>query len=318
MHTSPYEQAIRPTGDDLGARLEPMRVHLVDGTYELFRYFFAVPSHVTASGQETGAIRGVMGSMLDLLEDGATHVAVATDHVIRSFRNDLYASYKSGEGIDPVLWGQAHPLEDALEAMGLTVWRMVEFEADDAMAAGAAIADADPRVEQVLICTPDKDLGQCVKDKRVVQFDRRKREIFDADGVRNKFGVDPESIPDYLGLVGDTADGFPGLPGWGAKSTAAVLARYKHLEEIPLHAGQWDVPGLRGVQKLAATLIDNIADAMLFRTIATVRTDAVTLAGGIDDIEWRGPRSDFAEVAKSIDAPRLAERAKALAASRGL
>ena len=294
-----------------------MRVHLVDGTYELFRYFFALPSHVTPDGRETGALRGVLGSMLDLIEDGATHIAVATDHVIESYRNDLYAGYKTGDGIDPVLWSQLHPLEDALRSMGVTVWDMVEFEADDALAAGAAVADADPRVEQVLICTPDKDLGQCVRGNRVVQFDRRKREIFDAAGIRAKFGVDPSSIPDYLGLVGDSADGYPGLPGWGAKSTAAVLARYGKLEEIPLHAGQWDVPGLRGAPKLAATLIENLADALLFRTIATVRLDAISLPNGIDELEWRGPTATFEALAASIDAPNLSRRAVHLAARRG-
>ncbi len=289
-----------------------MRVHLVDGTYELFRYFFAVPSHVTSDGREVGALRGVLGSMLDLIEDGATHLAVATDHVIESYRNDLYAGYKTGEGVDPVLWSQAHPLEDGLRAMGVTVWAMVEFEADDAMAAGAALAALDERVSQVLICTPDKDLGQCVVGDRIVQFDRRKREVLNAEAVSAKFGVPPESIPDYLGLVGDTADGFPGLPGWGAKSTAAVLARYGHLEGIPIHAGQWDVPGLRGAPKLAATLVDNLADAVLFRTIATVRLDAITLPGGVDDLHWKGPTSTFEALATSIDAPNLARRASHL------
>lgn len=293
-----------------------MRVHLVDGTYELFRYFFALPSHLTPDGREVGALRGVLGSMLDLIEDGATHLGVATDHVIESYRNELYDGYKTGDGIDPVLWSQLHPLEEILGSMGVLVWPMVEFEADDALAAVAALAATDPRVEQVLICTPDKDLGQCVGGK-VVQFDRRKREMFDADAIRAKFGVDPESIPDYLGLVGDTADGYPGLPGWGAKSTAAVLARYKHIEEIPLHAGQWDVPGLRGAQKLATTLIDNLADAVLFRKIATVRLDAVTLAGGVDDLAWRGPKPGFANVAASIDAPNLAKRAEYLAGRVG-
>ncbi len=293
-----------------------MRVHLVDGTYELFRYFFALPSHLTPDGRETGAMRGVLGSILDLIEDGATHIAVATDHVIESYRNDLYAGYKTGEGIDPVLWSQLHPLEDALRAMGVLVWAMVEFEADDALAAGAALADADPRVEQVLICTPDKDLGQCVRGSRVVQFDRRKREIFDEAGITAKFGVGPASIPDYLGLVGDTADGYPGLPGWGAKSTAAVLARYGKLEEIPLHAGQWDVPGLRGAQKLATTLVHNLADALLFRTIATVRLDAITLPGGVDDLRWSGPSPAFEALAESIDAPNLSRRASHLASRR--
>ena len=295
-----------------------MRVHLVDGTYELFRYFFALPSHLTADGRETGAMRGVLGSMLDLIEDGATHLAVATDHVIESFRNELYEGYKTGEGIDPILWSQAHPLEDALRAMGVVVWAMVEFEADDAMAAGAAIAAADPRVDQVLICTPDKDLGQCVRGNRVVQFDRRKREILDAAAIRAKFGVDPTSIPDYLGLVGDTADGYPGLAGWGAKSTAAVLARYGKLEEIPLYAGQWDVPGLRGAPKLAATLIENISDALLFRTIATVRLDAITLSGGVDELRWNGPTPGFETLATSIDAPNLFRRASHLASRGGV
>jgi 5'-3' exonuclease len=290
-----------------------MRVHLVDGTYELFRYFFALPSHVTTDGREVGAIRGVLGSILDLIEDGATHLAVATDHVIESYRNELYAGYKTGEGIDPILWSQAHPLEDALRSMGVTVWAMVEFEADDAMAAGASIAALDERVSQVLICTPDKDLGQCVVGDRVVQFDRRKREILNAEAVTAKFGVPPESIPDYLGLVGDTADGFPGLSGWGAKSTAAVLARYGHLEQIPLHAGQWDVPGLRGAPKLAATLVENIADAVLFRTIATVRRDAITLPDGVDGLRWAGPSAEFEALATSLESPNLFRRATHLA-----
>jgi 5'-3' exonuclease len=294
-----------------------MKVHLLDGTYELFRHFFGVPSHVTAGGQEVGAIRGVLESCLSLLSDPqCTHLAVATDHVIESFRNDLYAGYKGGEGIDPVLWGQAHPMEDALEAMGLAVWRMVEYEADDGMAAGAYLAAQDPRVEQVLILTPDKDLGQCVVGTRVVQYDRRKRLLIDHDGVVEKFGVPPESIPDYLGLVGDTADGFPGLPGWGAKSAAAVLARYGHLENIPLNAGQWDVPGLRGVQKLAATVAAGIEDAKLFRLIATTRNDAITLPGGIDDIAWQGPTPEFEAVAESLDAGKLFAKATAIWAGK--
>jgi 5'-3' exonuclease len=294
-----------------------MKVHLLDGTYELFRHFFGVPSRVTATGQEVGAIRGVLESCLSLLSDPeCTHLAVATDHVIESFRNDLYAGYKGGEGIDPVLWGQAHPMEDALEAMGIAVWRMVEYEADDGMAAGAYIAAQDDRVDQVLILTPDKDLGQCVVGKRVVQYDRRKRLLIDHDGVIEKFGVPPESIPDYLGLVGDTADGFPGLPGWGAKSAAAVLARYGHLENIPLNAGQWDVPGLRGVQKLAATFAAGIEDAKLFRLIATTRNDAITLPGGIDDIRWQGPTPEFEALAQSLESGTIFAKATAIWAGK--
>ena len=219
-----------------------VKVHLVDGTYELFRYFFALPPHVNDRAEEVSAARGVLGSMLTLLEDGVTHVAVATDHIIESFRNDLWSGYKDGSGIDPVLFGQFPIVEEALAAAGFTVWPMVEFEADDALGAGAAMAAADPRVDQVVICTPDKDLGQCVTDDgRIVQLDRRKGVTYDRAGVIEKFGVPPESIPDYLALVGDSADGFPGLQGWGAKSAAAVLAHYGHLEDIPTAAGQWDI-----------------------------------------------------------------------------
>jgi 5'-3' exonuclease len=294
-----------------------MKVHLLDGTYELFRHHFAVPPRQDPDGNQVGAVRGVVESVLQLLsQPDVTHLGVATDHVIESFRNELYAGYKTGEGIDPDLWSQFHPLEDALSALGVVVWPMVEFEADDAMAAAAAIAGEDPAVEQVLILTPDKDLGQCVKGTRVVQFDRRKRELVDEDGVFAKFGVKPESIPDYLGLVGDTADGFPGLKGWGAKSAAAVLARYVHIEEIPIHAGHWDVPGLRGAQKLADTLVENLADAVLFRTIATVRYDAITLDGGVDDLRWRGPTDDFAMWAQRLGDPALMVRAQAIAARK--
>ncbi|NOX32037.1 MAG: flap endonuclease [Actinobacteria bacterium] len=290
-----------------------MRVHLIDGTYELFRYFFAVPSHQTADGREVGAIRGVLGSMLGLLEDGATHVAVATDHVIESFRNNMWDGYKDGSEMDPFILEQFHPLEAALESMGLVVWPMVEFEADDGMGAGAKMAATDDRVEQVLICTPDKDLGQCVGGK-VVQFDRRKGVIYDVAGVREKFGVPPEAIPDYLGLVGDTADGFPGLKGWGAKSAATVLDRYGRLEDIPLDSGTWDIK-VRSAAKLAATLAENIDLAMLFRRIATIETDA-PVSASVDDLEWRGPRDDFAEHVNLIDAPRLADRAARLADRR--
>jgi len=291
-----------------------MKVHLLDGTYELFRHHFAVPSRLDVDGHEIAGMRGVVESVLQLLsQPDVTHLGVATDHVIESYRNDLYAGYKTGEGLDPVLGWQFHPMEEALTAMGVLVWPMVEFEADDAMAAGAAIAAADPAVEQVLILTPDKDLGQCVVGTKVVQFDRRKRETMDEAGVLAKFGVLPESIPDFLGLVGDTADGFPGLPGWGAKSAAAVLRRYVHLEEIPQHPGHWDVPGLRGAPKLAATLVERIADAVLFRTIATVRLDAITLPGGVEDLRWTGPTNEFGAWADRLGEPGLMVRARTIA-----
>jgi 5'-3' exonuclease len=230
-----------------------VHVHLIDGTYELFRHFFAVPPHASADGREVGAVRGVLASLVGLLEEGATHVGVATDHVIESFRNDLYAGYKTGAGIDPALRSQFEPLEQTLAAAGFTVWPLVEYEADDGLAAAAALAAADRSVERIWICTPDKDLAQCVTGTRVVQYDRRQRATTDAAGVRAKFGVDPESIPDYLALVGDSADGFPGLPGWGAKSASAVIGRYAHLEKIPAAPEDWEVP-VRGAAKLAATL----------------------------------------------------------------
>ena len=295
-----------------------MKVHVLDGTYELFRHYFAVPSHITVDGHEVAAIRGVLESVLNLLsERDVTHLGVATDHIIESFRNALYAGYKTGAGIDPLLFAQFHPLELALEAMGVVEWPMVEFEADDAMAAAASIAAADPAVDQVVLLTPDKDLGQCVQqDGRVVQFDRRMRKLIDYAGVIEKFGVPPSAIPGYLALVGDTADGFPGLPGWGAKSAAAVLARYGSLEQIPLNPGQWDVPGLRGAPKLCATLVANLSDALLFRTIATVRRDAITLDGGVESLRWRGPTEGFEAIADQLESPGLAVRAKTLAARR--
>lgn len=291
-----------------------MQVHLVDGTYELFRHHFGVPSHVTDDGREVAATRGVAGSMLGMLEGGATHVAVATDHVIESFRNEMYAGYKDSTGVDPELLAQFDLLEDVLRALGLPVFAMVEYEADDALGAAARMAAADDRVEQVLICTPDKDLGQCVGGK-VFQYDRRKQLLVDVDGVREKFGVGPESIPDYLGLVGDSADGFPGIAGWGAKSTASVLARYDHIEAIPLDASAWDVT-VRGAPKLAAALGDGMADALLFREIATIAYDA-PVAADVDELEWRGPTAELAELAASIDADGLVARAERLAEARG-
>jgi 5'-3' exonuclease len=291
-----------------------MKVHLVDGTYELFRHFFAVPPHRVAGGLDVGAARGVLGSMISLLEEGATHVGVATDHVIESFRNDLYPGYKTGEGIESTLRQQFEPLEDALEAAGFAVFRMVEFEADDALAAAASVASRDPRVEQVVICSPDKDLAQCVVGTDVVQLDRRKRTVYDAAGVREKFGVDPASIPDYLALVGDHADGFPGLPGWGAKSAAAVLGHYETLEKIPADPATWAVK-VRGATKLSATLEAGRTDALLFRTLARLSEDGPPV-GEVDEWEWLGPADRFPELAAAWGAPRLVERANRLASGR--
>jgi 5'-3' exonuclease len=285
-----------------------MKVHLVDGTYELFRYHFALPSHITDAGEEVSATRGVVGTCLQLLEGGATHVGVATDHIIESFRNDLWPGYKTGEGVVPELLSQFPLIEEALVAAGFVVFPMVEYEADDALAAAAVVAADDERVDQVIICTPDKDLGQCVVGDRVVQLDRRKQQVFDAAGVTEKFGVPPESIPDYLALVGDTADGFPGLPGWGAKSAAAVLARYGHLEDIPAAPGQWDL-GLRGGAKLANTLQGNFELALLFRRIATVERDAPTITS-VDELEWTGPTDAFASMCERLEAPGLLTRAR--------
>ena len=291
-----------------------MKVHLVDGTYELFRYHFALPPHITAGGDEVAATRGALGTVLQLLEEGATHVGVATDHVIESFRNDLWAGYKTSAGMPPELLAQFPLYEEGLEALGIALFAMVEYEADDAMGAAAAIAAGDERVEQVLICTPDKDLGQCVQGDRVVQLDRRKGQLIDAAGVREKFGVDPESIPDYLGLVGDSADGFPGLAGWGAKSAAAVLGRYRHLEAIPPEVADWNVD-VRGAAKLAATLRDQFELAVLFRRVATVELDAPTM-GSVDELEWAGPRPEAAAYVERLEAPGLLTRAMALAERR--
>jgi 5'-3' exonuclease len=287
-----------------------VNVHLIDGTYELFRHFFAVPSHQTSSGDEVGAVRGVLRSMLDLLTEGASHIGVATDHVIESFRNELWPTYKSSAGMPPELLAQFPLLEDALGALGVAVWAMVDYEADDALASAARVAAEDPRVEQVLICTPDKDLGQSVGGK-VVQFDRRQRKLFDVAGVIDKCGVEPGSVPDWLALVGDSADGFPGLKGWGAKSAAAVLSRYRHIEAIPDDAASWDV-GVRGASKLAATLAEQRPLALLFRDLATLRTDADV--GVVDDWAWRGPSERFPALCESIDAPELSQRAAKLGA----
>jgi 5'-3' exonuclease len=292
-----------------------MRVFLVDGTYELFRHYYGVPPHRTADGAEVAATRGVLWSMLRLLEQGVTHLGVATDHVIESFRNDLWPAYKSSAGMDPRLLGQFGLLEVALEAMGVMVWPMVELEADDALAGAAAVAADDPRVEQVVICTPDKDLGQCVRGVRVVQLDRRQTIVYDESRVTAKFGVGPGSIPDYLALVGDAADGYPGLPGWGARSAATVLARYGHIEQIPDQPGQWAVP-LRNRPALAATLRDRRRDALLFKDLATLRVDR-SLLGDVEELRWTGPTALFAEVCERIDARSLATRAAGVAGRAG-
>lgn len=284
-----------------------MDVYLLDGTYELFRHFYAVPGHENQHGEEVGAVRGVLGSVLGILETGVTHLGVATDHVVESFRNDLWPAYKTGEGIDPALRAQFPLLEEALEALGVTVWAMVDQEADDALAAAAAVAADDDRVGEVVVCTPDKDLAQCVRDGRVVQLDRRKDVVFDERGVAERLGVAPASVPDYLALVGDTADGFPGLKGWGAKSAAAVLARYEHLEDIPEDPAEWDVR-VRSSAKLAATLAERREEALLFRELATLRTDADV--GTVDEWRWKGPTERLSAWAERLDAPALAGRAE--------
>ena len=279
-----------------------LNVHLIDGTYELFRHYYAMPSAKDSAGREVAAVRGVVNSILGMITAGATHVGVATDHVIESFRNGLWSAYKTGAGIDPDLFAQFPLLEDALSALGITVWPMVEFEADDALAAAAAAAAGDVRVDRVFVCTPDKDLAQCVRGTRVVQMDRRTRIVRDEAGVVAKFGVPPASIPDYLALVGDTADGYPGLPGWGAKSAAAVLAKFEHLESIPDDWQTWSV-NASSPARLAKTLAAERDRAMLFRTLATLRTD-IPLFESVDDLRWRGPTPAFAPLAAQLDASK--------------
>ena len=263
-----------------------MHVHVIDGTYELFRHYYALPSARDADGREIAAVRGVLASIRGLVREGATHIGVATDHVIESFRNGLWPGYKNGEGIDPALYAQFPLLEEALTAAGIAVWPMVEFEADDAMAAAASAAAADPRVERVILCTPDKDLAQCVRGTRVVQLNRRTRTIFDEAGIVAKFGVPPESIPDYLALVGDAADGFPGLPGWGAKSAATVLATFGHLESIPADPREWNV-NVASPVKLAQILQRDLDRALLFRNLATLRVD-IPLFDDVEKLRWDG------------------------------
>jgi 5'-3' exonuclease len=294
-----------------GEGVPPLRVFLVDGTYELFRHYFGVPSHRTADGAEVAATRGVLSSLLGMLEEGVTHLGVATDHVIESFRNQLWPGYKSSAGVPLDLLGQFGLLELAIQAMGVTVWPMVELEADDALGSAAAVAADDVAVEQVVICTPDKDLGQCVRDGRVVQLDRRKRLVLDETGVTAKFGVPPASIPDYLALVGDSSDGYPGLPGWGAKSSAIVLAHYGTIERIPDAGDQWAV-SVRGGPALAASLAARRAEAMLFKDLATLRVDR-SLLSSVENLRWRGPTEAFGEVCDRIDAAGMSARAERLA-----
>ena len=288
------------------------RVYLVDGTYELFRHFFAIPSAKSADGTEVAAVRGVLASVISLLRDDVTHIAVATDHVVESFRNGMWPGYKTGAGIDPELHAQFPILEEALALLGVVVWPMTEYEADDALAAGAA--QAAEYAEQVLICTPDKDLAQCVVGDHVVQFDRRARRMINEDGVVAKFGVLPTSIPDYLALVGDSADGFPGLPGWGAKSAAAVLAKFIHIEAIPDEAAAWGV-AVRSAASLAATLVEQRDLAMLFKDLATLRTD-LPIDASVEALRWRSPRREFKKFSEHLGAPELAEQVEVVAEAR--
>ena len=293
-----------------------IEVHLVDGTYELFRQFFAPgrPSRQNANGLEVGAARAVVRNLFGMLEEGVTHLGVATDHVIESFRNDLYAPYKDGAGIEPEIKDQFAPLELAIEACGFALFPMVEYEADDGMASAAAVAAADPNVDRVLLCTADKDLAQSVRAGRVLQLDSRRNKLFDVPDVIEKFGVPPESIPDWLALTGDSADGFPGLKGWGAKSSAAVLAHYGAIENIPAHHGQWEVT-VRGAAKLAETLRENIADALLFKKLATLDESAPTISS-VEELRWTGPTDAVAEAADLLMAPDIVTRAERLAAHR--
>lgn len=283
-----------------------LHIHLIDGTYELFRHYYAVPSARDEYGREVAAVRGVLRSLLHIVKSGATHVAVATDHVIESFRNDLWAGYKTGEGVPSDLFAQFHLLEEVLRSAGFVVWPMVEFEADDALASAAAIAASEERVERVIICTPDKDLAQCVQGTRVVQLNRRTRVTTDESSVLKKYGVSPCSIPDYLALVGDSADGYPGLPGWGAKSAAAVLSKFVHLEAIPPDWRTWRV-NAANASSLIATLSRDIDLALLFRTLATLRSD-IDLFNDVEELRWRGPRADFSTIGALLDAAKTSPK----------
>lgn len=283
-----------------------MQIYLVDGTYELFRHYYALPSARDDQGREVAAVRGVLASMLGMLKGGVTHLAVATDHVVESFRNDLWGDYKTSEGVEPDLLAQFPLLEEVLAAAGIVVWPMVEFEADDALAAGASVAARDKNVEKVVICTPDKDLAQCVSGTRIVQLSRRTNITLDEAGVIQKFGVTPASIPDYLALVGDSADGYPGLPGWGAKSSAAVLGKFLHLESIPQDWREWHV-NVTGAATLSATLARDWESALLFRKLATLRTD-IPLFEDVKQLQWNGPTPGFDAIATRLEAARTEKR----------
>ena len=291
-----------------------MDVHLVDGTYELFRHFFAVPAAADVNGQEIGAVRGVVASVLSMIERGATHIGVATDHVVESFRNDLYPGYKTADGVPEELLSQFPVLEQALEAMGVVVWPMVHFEADDALASAAATAAQDDRVRQVFICTPDKDLSQCVVGSRVVQLDRRRQILRDETGVVAKFGVNPQSIPDYLAVVGDSADGFPGLAGWGEKAAALVLSQYPHLEDIPKDWQAWH-SSIKKARSLSESLFNAWNDALLFRTLATLRLD-VSVFDAVEDLRWAGPHPNFEEHCQRMKSSDLLRRVTTAQSSR--
>jgi 5'-3' exonuclease len=291
-----------------------MDVYLIDGTYELFRHFYAVPATADVKGQEIGATRGVLTSILSMIERGATHIAVATDHVVESFRNNLYPGYKTSEGVPQELLSQFPILEDALLGMGVVVWPMIEFEADDALASAAAKAAKDDRVGRVLICTPDKDLSQCVVGTRVVQLDRRRDVLRDEAGVVAKFGVKPRSIPDYLAVVGDSADGFPGLPGWGQKAAALTLSQYSHLEEIPKDWQEWH-PSIKRARLLSESLFNGWNDVLLFRTLATLRLD-VPVFDTVDDLRWQGPHKSFEECCRQMKAFDLLRRVTSVESTR--
>jgi 5'-3' exonuclease len=290
-----------------------LEIYLVDGTYELFRHYYALPSARDADGREVAAVRGVLASVLGMVKAGATHIAVATDHIIESFRNDLWPGYKTSEGIEPDLWAQFPLLEEVLAAAGIVVWPMIEFEADDALAAAALSAARDKRVDRVIVCTPDKDLGQCVQGTRIVQLHRRTNLTLDEAGIIQKFGVPPSSIPDYLALVGDSADGYPGLQGWGAKSSATVLAKFLKLENIPADWNDWQLK-VASARTLADTLVRDRERALLFRTLATLRTD-IKLFDDIEQLRWIGPNSAFDQLAAQLDAARTEPKLRAGARS---
>lgn len=284
-----------------------MKIHLIDGTYELFRHYFAVPSASDVTGQEIAAVRGVLNSVLSMIEDGVTHLGVATDHVVESFRNDLYPGYKTSEGVPPELLSQFPILEEGLQAMGVLVWPMVEFEADDALASAATKASLDERVEQVFICTPDKDLAQTVVGSRIVQLDRRRNILRDETGVVTKFGVMPRSVPDYLAVVGDSADGYPGIAGWGEKAASAVLSQYSRLEDIPKDWQMW-APSIKRARPLSQSLFAAWDEALLFRTLATLRTD-VPVFDEVEDLWWKGPCGEFERYCRRLRSDALLKRA---------